>query len=75
MIYFILILWFVIGYASIAYVGYKEYNEGKDITVDRLIQFGFVGLFGPLVAIIFGVAFVWDLFDKHKNDVIFKKGG
>jgi len=75
MIYFILILWLVIGYGAVGYILYREYEKDKGITLNRLTGMFFIGLFGVIVPFFYFLNCVFDFYHEHGDNVIIKKEG
>jgi hypothetical protein len=73
--YFILILWLVIGYGTVGYKLYQEYEKGRGITLNRLTGMSFIGLLGVLVPLIWSINCLLDFYHEHGNNVIIKKEG
>jgi hypothetical protein len=61
-----LIIWLLIGFASVSLIVYNELRKGENVTLgEALISFG-VALMGP-VALIISIAM---LVEEHKNMVL-----
>lgn len=71
MIYFI--LWFIIGYGTVGYKLYQEYEDGRGITLNRLTGMSFIGLLGVLVPLIWAINSLCDFYDKRGDTIIFGK--
>jgi membrane protein CcdC involved in cytochrome C biogenesis len=70
-IYFI--LWFIIGYGTVGYKLYQEYEEGKGITLNRLSGMFFIGLLGMLVPLMWAINLLFDFYNKRGDTIIFGK--
>jgi len=70
-----LILWFVIGYVTVGYILYQEYEKGKGITLNFLTGMLFLGLLGVVVPFFYSVNLLFDFYHKHGDNVIIKKEG
>lgn len=73
--YFILILWLVIGYSTVGYILYREYEKGKGITLNRLTGMLFAGILGMLIPLLYALNFLFDFYHDHGDDVVIKKEG
>ena len=67
------LLWFVIGYSTAAFVTYKELLDNGEVTLKTLAIAVALGLLGPLLTIIVGIIFCADFFEVHGDKVVIRR--